>query len=171
MTQPLDGVTVCPSLLFSFSYEMGKINIFLLHFTSYYLLKMSRRKSRTWHFRDPKFQNFLGGGGGGCPQTPLVVSASGASKMPSRAYIFQIPRYAPGSVSKYFAISPGSGHLGHSPWTSGFLPNVTNQYSPPKEKESKTKQQQQQQNSKTSILSRFFFDSTFTDTASFINRY
>ena len=25
-----------------------------------YLLKMPRRKTRRWHFRDPKFQNFLG---------------------------------------------------------------------------------------------------------------
>ena len=39
---------------------MGKISNFLLHFTSYYLLKMSGGKSRIWHFRDPKFKNFLG---------------------------------------------------------------------------------------------------------------
>ena len=71
---------------------MGKINNFLLHFTSYYLLKMSRGKSRTWHFRDPNFQNFLGEN---APRPPLVLSASGASKMSSRAYIFKIPRYAP----------------------------------------------------------------------------
>ena len=71
---------------------MGKINNFLLRFTSYFL-KMSRGKSRTsWHFRVHKFQNFLGQH---APHTLLVVSASGASKMSSRAYILKIPRYAP----------------------------------------------------------------------------
>jgi len=40
--------------------KMGKINNQLRHFASHLFIKNFRGNSWKWHFRDPKFQNFLG---------------------------------------------------------------------------------------------------------------
>ena len=54
---------------------MSKINNHCI-FLRINLLKMSCGKGWKWHFRDPKFKDFLMGA---CPKTPLVWAAFGAT--------------------------------------------------------------------------------------------
>ena len=56
------------------------------------------QKSWKLHFRDPKFQNFLGKH---APRPPLVWGAFGATKIQSCVYTFKILCYAPGQKKVY----------------------------------------------------------------------
>ena len=67
--------------------EMGKINNYYCIFLRLYLTKMSWRKCRRWHFRDPKFKHYLGGA---CLQTTPGLGRQ--TSLP--ACTFKISRYA-----------------------------------------------------------------------------
>ena len=54
---------------------------------------MPGRKTKGWHFQDPKFQNFLGEH---APRPPSCKCLQRLRKIYSRVYIFKIPHYAPG---------------------------------------------------------------------------